>query len=291
MSRLYVVATPIGNLGDISARALQTLEAVDLIAAEDTRHSLKLLNHFEIRKPLISCHLLNERSRAPQIVEKMLGEDLEVALITDAGTPAVSDPGALLVRAAIAAGLEVLAVPGPSAAIAALSISGFDNTQFTFLGFPPRERTALRQALAALSGHTGSAVFHESPHRVEALLTTLQETLGDVPVSLSCDLTKRHELTLRGPLTQVLAAFQANEKAEKGEYVLVADLSATQAAPDTAPPALCLEARLLDLMLAGQGRQDAMAALLAQGEKKNTIYAASLRLKRLLRENIDEELT
>lgn len=282
--KLYVVATPIGNLQDLSPRALETLRGADLIAAEDTRRSLGLLNHFGIRKPLVSYHEHNERSRAAELVRRMLDEGLDIALITDAGTPAISDPGALLVRAAAEAGVEVVAVPGPSAAIAALSVSGFETASFTFLGFPPRGERERAELLTSLRGRGGCAVFHESPHRVEALLESLIGCLGDLLVSLSCDLSKLHEKTLRGPASRVLAAFRDNEKAEKGEYVLVADLSGCAAAPAAQGPPLSLEARLFDLLLQGQDLRTAMAALQEAGERKNAVYAASLRLKAIIQE-------
>ncbi len=287
--RLYVVATPIGNLQDISPRALETLRAVDLIAAEDTRHSLKLLNHFDIKKPLVSYHEHNERSRAQALVARMQAEDLDVALITDAGTPAISDPGAILVSAAAEAGIELLALPGPSAAIAALSVSGFENTSFHFLGFPPRQEKERQAMLAGLKGLRGSAVFHESPHRVKALISSILDSLGDLPLSLSCDLSKRFEKTIRGPASQVLAELKHNDKAELGEYVLVVDLSGLEAAPESHSQPLSLEARLFDLLLGGIGHKEAMAQLAAQGEKKNALYAASLRLKAIMPDQFRQE--
>lgn len=281
---LYVVATPIGNLGDMSPRAVDTLRQADLIAAEDTRHTMKLLTHFDIHTPLTSLHEHNEQGKSAAIVRRMLEEGIAVALVTDAGTPAVSDPGAILVREAAQAGVEVVAVPGPSAAVAAMSVSGFEHAGFAFYGFPPREKKALRGYLTALAGRQEAVILYESPRRAAALLQAVLDALGDVPVSLSCDLTKLHEKTLRGLASAVLADFLANDKAEKGEYVLVLDLRGTARQQEAAAPAAGLEARLLDLCLGGQGLQDAMAALVQQGERKNAVYAASLTLKGLLKD-------
>jgi len=167
MPRLFIVATPIGNLSDISARALQTLRDCDLIAAEDTRVTRALLNHFEINTPCVSNHQHNEENRAAPIVARMLEEDLDVALVTDAGTPCISDPGSFLAKEAAAAGIEVLAVPGPTAMASALSVSGFDTREFAFYGFLPRQKRELSEKLLQIA-RTGVpiAVAHESPHRV-----------------------------------------------------------------------------------------------------------------------------
>lgn len=278
---LYVVATPIGNLADISPRALAVLRQVALIAAEDTRHSMKLLNHFDIHTPLTSYHEHNERGKAASIVSRMLAEGISVALITDAGTPAISDPGAILVRQAAEAGIPVLAVPGPNAATAALSVSGFENREYSFLGFPPRQPKPLNDFLLGLPGRVQTAVLHESPHRVDALLAAVLEVLGDVPLSLSCDLSKLHEKTLRGPASQVLAAFLGNEKARKGEYVLVMDLAALAAPPPAQAPG-SLEARLVERLLLGEDLRQAQASLEGMGEKRNALYRAALRLRSLL---------
>ena len=279
---LYVVATPIGNLGDMSPRAVEVLKSVQLIAAEDTRHTLKLLNHFDIRTPLISYHQHNERDRALQLVQRIKDEGISLALVTDAGTPAISDPGAILVREASAAGIEVLAVPGPCAAVAALSVSGFLNASYSFLGFPPREKAALKAFLEGLKGKAETAIFHESPHRVDKLLEAALAVFGDVQASLSCDLSKLHEQTLRGPVSALLSAFQANEKARKGEYVLVLDLSGVAAPPPAVFSDMSLEAKLVEELLQGQDLRAAQETLRARGEKKNALYQAALKLKQLL---------
>ena len=220
MPTLYVVATPIGNLGDMSPRAIETLRAVQLIAAEDTRVTMKLLNAFDISTPLTSCHEHNERSKAVQIAERMLAENIDVAVTTDAGTPCISDPGSVLVREAAERGIPVVAVSGPTAMASALSVSGMDISEFTFYGFLPRQKNELREKLTDMARHSKIAVVHESPHRVIELLQQVQAVLPHTYVSASCDLTKKFEQTLRGPVEQVLRQLEENPKADKGEYCL-----------------------------------------------------------------------
>ncbi len=282
MSILYVVATPIGNLEDLSPRALRVLKEVDLILAEDTRVTRKLLSACQIKTPLESCHEHNERYKSGQIVERMAQEDLAIALVTDAGTPGISDPGALMVNAVAEAGFEVVTIPGPSAFAAALSVSGFEDKEFTFFGFLPRKKSELVEKLKGMAGVTQLAVLHESPHRIIALMETVAEVYPGILVSVSCDLTKLHEKTLRGTVEVVLDALKRNDKTEKGEYCAV--LRLTETAMDKPSPAseISLEARLVEEMQKGQSLREAMAALVDQGEKKNQVYAASLRLKELL---------
>lgn len=286
---LYVVATPIGNLGDMSPRAVEVLKSVALIAAEDTRMTMKLTQRFGIETPLTSCHRHNEQGKAEGIVRRMLEEGIDVAVVTDAGTPAISDPGTILVRQAAEAGIEVVAVPGPSAMAAAMSVSGIDVTEFTFLGFPPREKKDLQAALRSAAQRTQAGIVHESPYRVLDFMRVLADTLPQAYVSVSCDLSKLHELTLRGPVADVLARMQANEKTEKGEYCIVIDFRSVPREEPKAESTLCLEARLLDLLLQGADMRDASRRLVEEGEKKNAVYAAALRLKGMLREEELEE--
>ena len=285
MPTLYVVATPIGNLGDMSPRAVETLKGVGLIAAEDTRVTLKLLNAFAIQTPLTSCHEHNERGKAAQIVSRMLAENMDVAVTTDAGTPCISDPGSILVREAVENGIAVAVVPGPTAMASALSVSGMEIEEFTFFGFLPRQKKELTEKLLDMARRSKIAVAHESPHRVEDLLTALNEALPHTLVSASCDLTKRFERTLRGPVDQVLAQVQSNPKADKGEYCLCFQWAAEDIPAPTAPPSeASLEARLLDGLLAGLSLRDAQTRLMEAGERKNAVYAAALRLKGMLKE-------
>lgn len=281
---LYVVATPIGNLGDMSPRAVEVLKSVALIAAEDTRMTMKLTQRFGIETPLTSCHRHNEQGKAESIVRRMLEEGIDVAVVTDAGTPAISDPGTILVRQAAEAGIEVVAVPGPSAMAAAMSISGIDVTEFTFLGFLPREKKDLQAALRSAAQRTQAGIVHESPYRVLDFMRVLADTLPQAYVSVSCDLSKLHELTQRGPVAEVLARMEANDKTEKGEYCIVIDFRAVPREEPKAESTLCLEARLLDLLLQGADMRDASRRLVEEGEKKNAVYAAALRLKGMLRE-------
>lgn len=286
---LYVVATPIGNLGDMSPRAVEVLKSVALIAAEDTRMTMKLTQRFGIETPLTSCHRHNEQGKAEGIVRRMLEEGIDVAVVTDAGTPAISDPGTILVRQAAEAGVEVVAVPGPSAMAAAMSVSGIDVTEFTFLGFLPREKKDLQAALRSAAQRTQAGIVHESPYRVLDFMRVLADTLPQAYVSVSCDLSKLHELTLRGPVAEVLARMEANDKTEKGEYCIVIDFRAVPREEPKAESTLCLEARLLDLLLQGADMRDASRRLVEEGEKKNSVYAAALRLKGMLREDEQEE--
>lgn len=279
---LYVVATPIGNLGDMSPRAVETLQKVDLIAAEDTRMTMKLTQHFHIDTPLTSCHRHNEYGKAEQLVRRMAEENISVALVTDAGTPGISDPGTHLVRLAAEAGIEVVAVPGPTAMASAVSVSGMDMTEFSFMGFLPREKKALRETLTDAAKRTQAAVVHESPYRVLDLMRAVAETLPETEVSVSCDLTKLHELTLRGNVTDVLRQMEQNEKTEKGEYCIVLDFRKVPRKEEAPRADISLEARLTEIMLSAScSLRDAGKRLIAEGEKKNAVYAASLRLKKL----------
>ncbi len=283
MPTLYVVGTPIGNLGDMTPRAVEVLRSVALIAAEDTRVTRKLTNHFGIDTPLTSCHQHNEADKGEALAERMLEEDIDLALTTDAGTPCISDPGYGLVQAAVKRGIPVVAIPGCCAAVCALSISGMDTREFAFYGFLPREKKALREKLLAMAAGVPVAVVHESPFRVIELMETVAETLPGTMASVSCDLTKLHELTLRGSAAEVLAALRANPKTEKGEYCLVLDFHGVELPSAPAPAAeVSLEARLVEAMLQGNELRQAQAVLVEAGEKKNAVKAAALRLKKLL---------
>ena len=205
------------------------------------------------------------------------------AIVTDAGMPCISDPGYGLVQAAVKRGIPVVAIPGCCAAVCALSISGMDTREFAFYGFLPREKKALREKLLAMAAGVPVAVVHESPFRVIELMETVAETLPGTMASVSCDLTKLHELTLRGSAAEVLAALRANPKTEKGEYCLVLDFHGVELPSAPAPAAeVSLEARLVEAMLQGNELRQAQAVLVEAGEKKNAVKAAALRLKKLL---------
>lgn len=282
MSTLYVVATPIGNLSDMSPRAIETLKSVALICAEDTRVTRKLTNHFGIDTPLVSCHQHNERSRGEEITERMLAEKIDVAVVTDAGTPAISDPGTEIVRLAAQKGIPVIAIAGPTAFAAAVSVSGFDFSSFTFYGFLPRENKELREKLIEIGRRSEGAIFHESPYRIKNLVSLIAQTLPGAMLSLSCDLTKLHELTIRGTADAVLQMLESNEKSEKGEYCLVVDLRQVELPQEKPIVQASCEARLFELMLQEISLRDAMEQLIAEGEKKNAVKAAALRVKEML---------
>jgi 16S rRNA (cytidine1402-2'-O)-methyltransferase len=216
---LYVCATPIGNLEDVSLRLLSTLRMADLICAEDTRHSHRLLARYEISTPLTSCHQHTSPAKIEALVARLeAGETL--ALVTDAGTPGVSDPGPILVQAATSRGIEVLPIPGPCAFAAALSVSGFDAQRFSFLGFLPRKPGKRKKALQEALAREETLALYESPYRVIAVLETLDEIAPEAPLAVCRELTKQFEETLRGTAGEVLSVLRARKEV-RGEFVLV----------------------------------------------------------------------
>lgn len=216
---LYLVATPIGNLGDITLRALETLRTVDAVASEDTRKTGILLKHFDIHKPQVAFHAFNEAQAVHKLVRMMRDDGKSIALVTDAGTPAISDPGFTLVRAAIEEAIPVTMIPGPTALIMALALSGLPAHSFTFRGFPPRKPGKRRAFLAVDAGSPHTLIFYESPYRIKAFLDDALEVYGDRPAALANDLTKLYEVILRAPLSQLRAAFDSEEP--RGEYTIV----------------------------------------------------------------------
>lgn len=216
--QLYLCATPIGNLEDMTFRGIRTLKEVDLIAAEDTRNSIKLLNHFEIKTKMTSYHEFNKVEKARYLVDKMQ-EGLNVAVITDAGTPGISDPGEELVRQCIEAGITVTSIPGACAAVNALIISGQPTRRFAFEAFLPADKKERREILDRLRDETRTMIIYEAPHRLVKTLTELREVLGDRKISLCKELTKRHENVFVTTLEQALTYYEENEP--RGEYVLV----------------------------------------------------------------------
>jgi 16S rRNA (cytidine1402-2'-O)-methyltransferase len=215
MGALVIVATPIGNLSDISPRALDALRTADLVACEDTRQTLKLLNHFGIQKPLVSYHDFNEEKKASDLGEKIRGGST-IALVSDAGTPGISDPGYRLVRYCREHGLTVLSIPGPNAAVAALAASGLPSDEFFFVGFLPPKKSARREKIESLRSVPATLIVYEAPHRIEATLTDLLEKLGDREVCVARELTKIHEEFLFGKLSEVAGKVKA-----LGEFVVV----------------------------------------------------------------------
>ena len=218
---LYLCATPIGNLGDMTPRVVETLRSVDVIAAEDTRNSVKLLNHFDIHTPMTSYHEFNKVEKARQLVNQLL-DGQNIALITDAGTPAISDPGEVLVAMCRESGVAVTSLPGPAACITALTLSGLSTRRFCFEGFLPSEKTdrkERRELLEELSGESRTIILYEAPHHLKKTLEDLYEALGNRRITLCRELTKRFEEALPMTLEAALDYYEANEP--KGEYVLV----------------------------------------------------------------------
>ena len=270
---LYLVATPIGNLGDFSPRGVETLQTADFIAAEDTRVSVKLLNHFGIKKPLVSYHEHNRAAAGQAILARLLAGE-SCALVTDAGTPAISDPGEDLVRLCGENGVTVEAIPGCCAAICALAVSGLPTGRFTFEGFLSANKKERRTALLKLKCEERTMVFHEAPHKLRATLADMAEILGDRPAALCRELTKLHEETLRTTLLQAAELYR--EKEPRGEYVLV--VAGAQPAEE---PAVSLEegARQVQrLREAGMKMKEAVRTVSAQTElNKNDLYEAVLK--------------
>lgn len=282
MPKLYVVATPIGNLNDLSPRMAEALNECDLIAAEDTRVTMKLTQTLGVRKPMVSCHRHNETDRSPELIERMLAEDLTVAVTCDAGTPGISDPGQALVSAAWAAGIPVIPVSGPSATVTALSAAGFDAREFAFYGFLPRENKALREKLMSiLETHIPVAVVYESPHRVVALAEKMAECWPQAEICVCCDLTKKFELILRGGVSDVLEKLRGNPNVEKGEYCIVADIRSVPV-PEKPESGQTAAHALLDALLGGHSMPDAVRAAQDAGFRRNEIYKARLAIEELI---------
>lgn len=285
MPKLYVVATPIGNLNDLTPRMKEALESADLIAAEDTRVTMKLLNHYDLHRPMISCHRHNEEDKAPHIVERMLAEDLTVALTCDAGTPGISDPGHLLVRACWENSIPVEPVSGPSAVVTALSASGFDAREFAFYGFLPREKKALRDKLESIR-KAGVPVFvlYESPHRIVELTEALAQLWPECMLCVCSDLTKRYERIYRGTAPAVLAELSANPNVDKGEYCMVADISMLPPLEEKDAPQIDAALFMLSRILEGDDLREAADAAKDAGYPRNEIYKAKLKVGELFEE-------
>ena len=218
--KIYLVATPIGNLSDISIRAVDTLKNVDIIACEDTRNTIKLLNHFEIKAPLTSYHEYNKIDKAYELCEKVkTGKN--IAFVSDAGMPAISDPGYELVDIAYKEGLNVTVIPGASAVVSALAISGISSRRFSFEGFLPSDKNEKKEILTELSQESRTIILYEAPHRLLKTLKELFECLGDRKISIVRELTKLHEEVIRGNLGKIIADYESCDIAVRGEYVLV----------------------------------------------------------------------
>ena len=285
VGKLYIVATPIGNSRDMSPRGRDILSTVDIIAAEDTRRSMVLLGKLEIRNRLVSNHKFNEYGKARWFVDEMLGGK-SVAVITDAGTPCISDPGNELIRAAVEAGIDVIGVPGCCAAVTALSVSGFDLSSFLFYGFFPRENAERRKLLEKMRrADTRTFAFYESPKRIMDLVDFFIESEADIRMCLCNDLTKLHEMSFRGSPSEVKDKLLAKGNYDKGEYAVVIELEESYLFTKT-EHTVSAEAMLVDAMVSrGVSGRDAVAAVLADENNsysKNELKSALLNLKKLI---------
>ena len=269
-----MVATPIGNLGDITHRALDVLSGVDVIAAEDTRHTKVLLQHFGISARLVAVHEHNERRSAEEVV-RWIHEGKSVALVSDAGTPAISDPGAVIVAAVRAAGLRVFPIPGASALTAALSASGFDFDGVVFAGFLPVKGAGRRRMLDSLAATAWAIVLFEAPHRIAQTLRDLHAALGDRDVLIAREITKRFETITRMPLADAQAWVEADEDRRRGEFVLAIEAREPEAR-DAVDPGQVLAALLAELPV----KQAVALAVKITGGKRNELYAMALGMKK-----------
>lgn len=270
---LYLVATPIGNLEDITYRAVRTLSEVDLIAAEDTRHTLKLLNHLQIKKPLISYHDNNRLTRAPELLARLKNGE-NIALVSDAGMPAISDPGEELVRMCAGEGVRVTVIPGCTAALSALIVSGLPTRRFAFEGFLPQKRGDRIKRLRELAGEERTLIFYEGPHRLRAMLSDVLEVFGERQCALARELTKLHEEILRGSLSDLLEKLDAAPP--RGEYVIIvsgADPESKKESSDI--PDMGVEELVHHYQEQGLDRMDAMKqAAKDLGVSKRDVYQA-----------------
>ncbi len=271
---LYVVATPIGNLSDITLRALEVLRSVHRIAAEDTRHTRKLLSRFDIHKPLVSYHDHNAHERGPELLEKLrAGED--IALVTDAGTPGISDPGFNLVREAIERDLEVIVIPGPTALIAALAASGLPTHPFAFLGFPPNRGSGRKKFFASHAALPMTVILYESPQRLERTLQDLETLWGDRLIAVARELTKQHEEVFRGRVSEARNYFK---EGVKGEICLV--VSGAPESTGGEEDESSWRDELLSLMKAGLGVRDATDRIISDRRlPRRVVYKEALRVK------------
>jgi 16S rRNA (cytidine1402-2'-O)-methyltransferase len=269
--RLYIIATPIGNLEDITYRAVRILGEADLIACEDTRQTHKLLDRYGIQKPTVSYHEHNEIERAPELAARMLA-GATIALVSDAGMPLVSDPGYRLVRAALDNGVEVVPLPGPSAILAALAASGLPTDAFHFAGFLPSKTAQRAKLLESLREEPATLIFFEAPHRIDEALEAIAQVLGNRPVVVARELTKIHEEFLRGTAAEIRAALSARE-AVKGEITILVG-KATGPEPDARP----VEEAVEELMREGVPRMDAIKQVARKrGLPKRDVYERLLK--------------
>ena len=221
--KIYLVATPIGNLQDMTFRAVQILKEVDLIAAEDTRHTLQLLNYFEISKPMISYHRHNEEVKTEELIKEVLSGK-SIAIVTDAGTPGISDPGEEIVKAAIQEGIEIIPIPGACALINSLIVSGISTKEFSFYGFLPLNKKNRKETFSKIAKETKTVILYEAPHKLQRTLEDILQIIGDIPICAVRELTKMHEEKIYGRVSEVIEKC----KEPKGEYVIILDLNSNE---------------------------------------------------------------
>ena len=273
IGKLYIVATPIGNLEDITLRALRVLKEVDLIAAEDTRQTLKLLNHYEINKPLISYHRHNEETKSEILIEKLRNGE-NIALVSDAGTPGICDPGEEVIKKAIEDNIEVIPIPGACAMINALIVSGISTKEFEFLGFLPLNKKLRRQKLKEIENSSKTIIIYEAPHHLRATLQELFAALGDRRLTICRELTKIHESAMQFTLSEAIYYYEQN--APKGEYVLVIEgrnMADLEQESRDAWAQLSVDEHMQHYLSEGMDRKDAMKQVAKdRGVPKREIY-------------------
>lgn len=280
--KLYVVATPIGNLNDISKRALDTLQEADLIACEDTRQTIKLLNHYDIKTKMVSYHKFNEKDKANSLVKDLL-EGKNIALVSDAGTPCISDPGYNLVKEAREAGIPVFGIPGASATVTALSVSGLATTSFSFLGFLSNDTSKFNEEIDLMKdSKIRTFIIYESPKRIVKLVNRLKDEFPNSMIYIASDLTKIHERGFYGSIEDVYNTIKEDENIEKGEYALILEKCEEK---NISSEEVSLEALIVDKMIKENiSMKDAIKEVNDENKdiKKNDLYKASLNLKDLL---------
>jgi len=287
--KLYIVATPIGNLGDMTPRAVEILREVDIIAAEDTQSSMTLLTKFDIKTKLVSNHKFNETGSADYFIRELL-TGKNIAVISDAGTPCISDPGNVLVKRAVENNIEIVGIPGACAAVTAVSISGFDIKSFIFEGFFPRENSEAKKIIMKLKDNPGVYIFYESPKRIIKTIELFGENLPDCNICLCNDLTKKFERIYRSNPVEVLEELRHNPSAEKGEYTIVVEIpdSSERINPFPTISVPSIESIIVDVMIKQKCTvKDAVKNIASDSAYdfgKNEIYAASLNLKKMFGE-------
>jgi len=271
---LYICPTPIGNLEDITLRTLKVLEEVDLIAAEDTRHTLKLLNHYNIKKPLLSYHEHNKKSKGELLINKLM-EGAKIAIVTDAGMPGISDPGEDIIKLCIKSGIEVIALPGATASILALVLSGFSTDKFVFEGFLPNKQKDRIKELERLKNEERTTILYEAPHRLLALLKDMLDIMGNRNISISRELTKIHEETFRGTISEAIDKFSRLEP--KGEFVVV--IEGAQIEEEDLYEGISVKDHIRKLMGEGLSKKDAVRKVAEERNlPRNEVYKESLEI-------------